>query len=74
VFALKSVKKEFASRFTFATSKSGVAQAVLYYVCIAITYKSLFDWEISQIIRFFLTQNQSTVVLLNKLLIPSSSH
>jgi len=39
-----------------------VSEVVLYYVCIATTYSPLLYREISQIIRFFLTQNQSTLV------------
>jgi hypothetical protein len=53
----------FVSRFAFAFDKSGVAQVILYYVCVASTYNPLLNGEISQIIRFFLTQNQSTLVL-----------
>ncbi|WP_373527194.1 hypothetical protein [Nostoc sp.] len=49
-----------ASHFAFADHKSGIAQVFLYYVCDATTYSPLFDGQISQIIRFFLTQNQST--------------
>lgn len=49
-----------ASHFALAYRKSGVAQVFLYHVCDATTYSPLFDGEISQIIRFFLTQNQST--------------
>ncbi len=45
-----------ASYFAFAYSKSGTAQVFLYYVCDATTYSPLFDGQISQIIRFFLTQ------------------
>ena len=53
-------REESTSYFALAYGKSGVAQVFLYYVCDATTYSPLFDGEISQIIRFFLTQNQST--------------
>jgi hypothetical protein len=61
-----------ASHFAFAIDKSSVAQVFLYHVCDATTYSPLFDREISQIIRFFLTQNQSTLNQKSLLLITSS--
>ncbi len=51
----------------------GIAQVVvLYYVCVATTYNPMLYGEISQIIRFFLTQNQSTLTLNSEVLIGSS--
>jgi hypothetical protein len=61
-----------ASHFAFAIDKSSVAQVFLYHVCDATTYSPLFDREISQIIRFFLTQNQSTLNQKSLLMITSS--
>jgi hypothetical protein len=52
----------------------GIAQVVvLYYVCVATTYNPMLYGEISQIIRFFLTQNQSTLALNSEVLIIPSS-
>ncbi|MEH2319678.1 MAG: hypothetical protein V7K24_21740 [Nostoc sp.] len=60
-----------ALHFALAYGKSGVAQVFLYHVCDATTYSPFFYGEISQIIRFFLTQNQST--LNQKSLVPIAS-
>ncbi|MEH2446460.1 MAG: hypothetical protein V7K18_11945 [Nostoc sp.] len=65
-------REESTSHFALACGKSGVAQVFLYYVCDATTYNPLFDGEISQIIRFFLTQNQSTQNPRSLVLITSS--
>jgi len=61
-----------ASHFALAYSKSSVAQVFLYYVCDVTTYSPLFDEQISQIIRFFLTQNQSTLNQKSLVVITSS--
>ncbi|MEH2373306.1 hypothetical protein [Nostoc sp.] len=61
-----------ASQFALAYGKSALAQVFLYYVCDATTYSPLFDGQISQIIRFFLTQNQSTLNQKSLVLITSS--
>ncbi|MEH1900756.1 MAG: hypothetical protein V7L04_04905 [Nostoc sp.] len=61
-----------ALHFALAYGKSGIAQVFLYHVCDATTYNPLFDGEISQIIRFFLTQNQSALNQKSLLLITSS--
>lgn len=65
-------KVGFPSHFALAYGKSGIASDVLYYVCVATTYSQLFDREISQIIRFFETQNQSNLFLNKNILILSS--
>ena len=63
----------FASRLANADGICRVTQVVLYYVCVATTYSPLLYREISPIIRFFLTQNQSTLSLTKKILASFSS-